>query len=323
MWFTGNADPGTVGRITVPPGLKTQPPQFVDKSSATLRAKIRPNAQDTSYYFEYGLSEALGRESKTLFAGNGWDTEHFSADVDDLDSDATYYYRVIATNSAGTSVGEVRSFKTKAIHPSTGPDPEKEPEKTKMPEFAESVVAAAQDGTIRFRPPGSSRWRRMPVAGAEIPVGATVDARRGSIALTSAARAGGDPDWALRRRDLLRAPAAPRPRPRGPAPSRRQLRGLPASSSAPGSSGVAAGASRVRRVRRLWGRDSGGRFRTYGRHSHATVRGTRWLTEDRCGGTLTRVTEGAVVVRDLARRRSVVVRAGHSYLAKRRAHRRR
>jgi hypothetical protein len=76
-------------------------------------------------------------------------------------------------------------------------------------------------------------------------------------------------------------------------------------------------------VRRLWGRDSGGRFRTYGRHSHATVRGTRWLTEDRCGGTLTRVTEGAVVVRDLARRRSVVVRAGHSYLATRRAHRRR
>jgi hypothetical protein len=53
------------------------------------------------------------------------------------------------------------------------------------------------------------------------------------------------------------------------------------------------------------------------------VRGTRWLTEDRCGGTLTRVTDGAVVVRDLARRRNVIVRAGHSYLAKARAHRRR
>jgi hypothetical protein len=50
------------------------------------------------------------------------------------------------------------------------------------------------------------------------------------------------------------------------------------------------------------------------------VRGTRWLTEDRCDGTLTRVTNGAVVVRDFKRHRSVVVRAGHSYLA--RAHRR-
>jgi hypothetical protein len=47
------------------------------------------------------------------------------------------------------------------------------------------------------------------------------------------------------------------------------------------------------------------------------VRGTRWLTEDRCGGTFTRVTNGAVVVRDTVRRRSVVVRAGNHYLARR------
>jgi hypothetical protein len=84
-------------------------------------------------------------------------------------------------------------------------------------------------------------------------------------------------------------------------------------------------ASAAWRVRRLWGRDRGGRFRTHGRESQATVRGTRWLTEDRCDGTLTRVTNGAVAVRDFKRHRSVVVRAGHSYLAKARArtHRRR
>jgi hypothetical protein len=84
--------------------------------------------------------------------------------------------------------------------------------------------------------------------------------------------------------------------------------------------GRTASASRVKRVRRLWGRDRGGSFRTHGRHSHATVRGTRWLTEDRCSGTFTRVTNGAVVVSDLTRRRSVVVRAGHSYLAPRGPH---
>ena len=65
---------------------------------------------------------------------------------------------------------------------------------------------------------------------------------------------------------------------------------------APGAhgSGVQANGSYIRRegIRRLWGSDSGGRFRTYGRHSQATVRGTRWLTEDRCDGTLTRVTAG-------------------------------
>ena len=84
--------------------------------------------------------------------------------------------------------------------------------------------------------------------------------------------------------------------------------------------GSVASASRARRVRKLWGRDSGGRFRTHGRHSQATVRGTRWLTVDRCDGTLTRVTQGAVAVRDFRRHRTVLVRAGHTYLA--RAHRR-
>jgi hypothetical protein len=82
--------------------------------------------------------------------------------------------------------------------------------------------------------------------------------------------------------------------------------------------GVVANASYIRGdpVRRLWGRDSGGHFRTFGRHSQATVRGTRWLTADRCDGTLTRVAAGAVAVRDRVRHRTVVVRAGHSYLAR-------
>src|SRR4029077_11745885 len=75
----------------------------------------------------------------------------------------------------------------------------------------------------------------------------------------------------------------------------------------------------AKRVRKLWGRDRGGSFRTHGRHSQATVRGTRWLTVDRCDGTLTRVTDGAVSVRDFVRHGTVLVRAGHRYLARSRA----
>ena len=43
--------------------------------------------------------------------------------------------------------------------------------------------------------------------------------------------------------------------------------------------------------RHLWG-DGKGRFRTGGRFSSATVRGTRWVVSDRCDGTLTRVVRG-------------------------------
>ena len=61
--------------------------------------------------------------------------------------------------------------------------------------------------------------------------------------------------------------------------------------------GATASAKRRKRVRRLWG-DGKGSFRTSGRYSAATVRGTRWLTEDRCDGTITRVVRGEVRVDD-------------------------
>ena len=46
------------------------------------------------------------------------------------------------------------------------------------------------------------------------------------------------------------------------------------------------------------------------------MRGTKWLTEDRCNGTLTRVKKGTVTVRDFKRKRNVIVRAGQRYLAR-------
>ena len=64
--------------------------------------------------------------------------------------------------------------------------------------------------------------------------------------------------------------------------------------------GCAAGASvngvaSSRRVRRLWGK-ARGRFRTRGSYSAATIRGTKWLTEDRCGTTVVASAEGTVNV---------------------------
>jgi uncharacterized repeat protein (TIGR01451 family) len=69
------------------------------------------------------------------------------------------------------------------------------------------------------------------------------------------------------------------------------------------------------RVRSLWG-NAKGSFRTRGRHSSATVRGTVWFTADRCDGTLTFVREGSVLVDDFALKRTRVVQAGKRYLAK-------
>ena len=70
-------------------------------------------------------------------------------------------------------------------------------------------------------------------------------------------------------------------------------------------------------MRRLWG-NATGRFRTRGRFAAAAVRGTVWLTEDRCDGTLIRVRSGRVQVTDTVRNRRITLRAGQSYLARRR-----
>ena len=68
-------------------------------------------------------------------------------------------------------------------------------------------------------------------------------------------------------------------------------------------------------VRSLWGSGKGS-FTTTGRYAAATVRGTIWKTDDRCDGTLIYVKQGQVAVRDLVRKKDVIVTAGKSYLAK-------
>jgi Ca2+-binding RTX toxin-like protein len=76
-------------------------------------------------------------------------------------------------------------------------------------------------------------------------------------------------------------------------------------------------ARRARPPRKLRISEKGeGRVEVHGRYSIGGSFGTSWITEDRCDGTLTTVRRGAVRVRDLRRGRTVLVRPGHPYLAK-------
>src|SRR4051812_8512169 len=69
-------------------------------------------------------------------------------------------------------------------------------------------------------------------------------------------------------------------------------------SSCPARAGgkIVGAASAKRSRRRLFGH-AHGRFRTRGRSSSATVRGTKWVTEDTCGGTRTEDRQGEVVAK--------------------------
>ena len=67
--------------------------------------------------------------------------------------------------------------------------------------------------------------------------------------------------------------------------------------------------------RRLWG-DGHGHFQTKGKHSAATVVGTKWLVQDTCSSTLTKVARGKVKVTDFEKHKTVFVTKGHKYVAR-------
>jgi hypothetical protein len=73
--------------------------------------------------------------------------------------------------------------------------------------------------------------------------------------------------------------------------------------------------SRRHIVRKLWS-EGHGSYSTKGNYAAGAVLGTRWLTEDRCDGTLIHVSTDKVRITDFRRHRHVTVKAGHSYLAK-------
>jgi hypothetical protein len=75
-------------------------------------------------------------------------------------------------------------------------------------------------------------------------------------------------------------------------------------------------AAAKRRTLQLLHASAHGKFRTKGRYSAATVRGTKWTVADRCDGTLTHVVADSVAVTDFVRHKTIILRAGQSYLAK-------
>ena len=159
---------------------------------------------------------------------------------------------------------------------------------------------------------------------ANIPMGAQLDTRKGRVAVTSAHDTSGTTAQTADFYDGIFQvkQSTPKTKPAKPKVliTDLLLKGEPRSECAPVKGASAAAAKKKKRGAKsvlggLWGNGKG-KFRTSGKYSSATVRGTIWLTQDRCDGTLTKVKRGTVSVRDFKRRKTVSVKAGHSYLAR-------
>ena len=175
------------------------------------------------------------------------------------------------------------------------------------------TLNADPEGKVYVKLPGRSHSVLLPDRGASLPVGTIIDARAGVVNVTTAPGVDRKPQHSDFAGGAFQIRQATRRHPI----TDLFMRGGDFSQCRAAATGRTAGASASRRrvVRRLWG-SGHGRFRTHGRFSAASVRGTIWMTEDRCDGTLIAVKRGKVLVRDKVRHRYIYVRSGQHYLAR-------
>jgi hypothetical protein len=97
-----------------PPRITGEPPRGVGHETATITAKIDPDELETKYRFEYGESAAYEHEVPIGGAGipAGETPVSVSVALSGLKLGVTYHYRVVATNSAGTTAQPDQRFTT-------------------------------------------------------------------------------------------------------------------------------------------------------------------------------------------------------------------
>ena len=95
-------------------GLQTEAATNVEATSATLHGSFRGNGQDTHYYFEYGTDKTYGNITEPEEdAGTGSGTVDVApVSISGLQPAATYHFRIVARNAAGTTYGPDEKFTT-------------------------------------------------------------------------------------------------------------------------------------------------------------------------------------------------------------------
>ena len=93
------------------PVVTTGSASSVTSVSATLNGTVNPNGLNTDFYFEYDTSLSFGSTTTRTAVGNGTNAIPVSASLTGLQRE-TYYYRIVAINSAGTSFGVNKTVTT-------------------------------------------------------------------------------------------------------------------------------------------------------------------------------------------------------------------
>ena len=315
------------------PGVQPSAPAVQSAGGVAFAGSVNPEGLPTTAYFEYGidLSERGPGSSTVLYdettpvepIGSDSTSHAFSSSATDLQPNALYHVRLVATNSAGTTVGPDQTFIT-AASPSAPPPPV----------LGKAVNVAPVTGHVFILlPPGKSLGAGdrgalakgqgfVPLTEArQIPTGSEIDALHGSLTMTSNTGKVGKTQTATLAGGVFKLTQARKGITKGLTTFKlieSAFHGAPSYGLCkPAASGDEATIAKVStRTLQLLKVSGHGKFQTSGRYSSATVRGTIYTVADKCNGTLTHVIRDTVLVDDFVRHTKILLRAGQSYLAK-------
>jgi hypothetical protein len=212
--------------------------------------------------------------------------------------------RVLDVNEACDAGAYEQAVAVAPVPPEPTPVPPiATPTPTPTPVAGQTVTGRLAEGKVLIKTPGGKFVALDPTK--PIPLGSTIDTTDGAILLTAQQKKNGAPQTAKFFDGIFKVTQTK---------TTTDLTLNEALAKCATKSAHAA-AKKKPKTRKLWG-DGSGSFRTRGQYSAATVRGTRWLVQDSCAGTLTQVKKGVVEVRDNVRRKTIILRAGKKYLAK-------
>jgi hypothetical protein len=295
---------------TTAPKVAAFTPMTTGKTGASLTGEVDPGGLPTTAYYVYGLDARYQQFGITVYdqstpktlVGSDFTNHSLEAPVSNLLPNALYHVRLVAVNSAGTTVGPDETFRTPA-----GPEPSKPPLGRENVKTSSGTVFVLEHGVL------------VPLTETtQLPAGTVLDTLNGSISLIASsgtkgksytgtfggaifklAQSTSGPDKGLITLSIVEG----------------AFSGAPSYSKCTSVRAAGAHIALSSRILQSLRSRSSGRFRTRGRYAAGTVRGTQWTTTDRCDGTLIAVQVHAVEVTDLVKHITILVHAGHQYLA--------
>jgi hypothetical protein len=118
-------DYNSTGSYTITYGLPITPPDAttlnavdVTATNATLNALVNPDGADTDVYFQWGQTTNYGNVTATTTLSDGLNSaQAVGLAAGGLQPATTNHFRVVAVNSAGTTLGSDLAFVTPALPP--------------------------------------------------------------------------------------------------------------------------------------------------------------------------------------------------------------